>query len=566
MKKFINAIKGIRITTQESINKIVDDSLTRFKNYYPIDKTGLDLFSEEYANYVFGQNEEARTKFLSAVNKIKNPQLRDIINSSFDYFPEENMSFEELKLTQSAIRSKYNTDPIWQGCVDSFGDYVIGSGVTVSTPVTEINFVLTDFRKRNKFGIRERNMVKDLFMDGEYFFLLFEDNLGNIFVRKGDPKGVVEIETDPFDIEAKFSYKREIGEIGENGQLIGTLKTQRILDINYKKYQNTQLGYKQSKFLNEQGFKSNVVCKHIKLSEEDQLRGRPPARGILKFLKIYENFILDRMVLNHERSKVVWIKEIRGRNVEDLNKPTLAPKGGIMLIESESVKYRTESSKLEATEAKEDALHVLYYIGSGIRYPLHVLNQRTDQQVYSSIRKADTPFSTMISGFQTFLSYEMEEIYRYQILKKVESKELKPKYKFPSYSEDSILNAAIKEEEMRMNGATKKQIFNELEKVLKEGLTEIEKPTEEIPINQEFPQIVLQDPKENAEVLEIHDKMGIASKLTLSSKAGYDGKKELARRIQESKIEGLNPMKKEDKESFKKENKKENKKEEESTK
>src|SRR5690606_31799603 len=380
-------------------------------------------------------------------------------------------------------------------------------------------------------GIRDRNIVKDLFMDGEYFFLLFNDNQGNVYLRKSDPKSIVEIEVDPMDIEAKFSYKREFVEFDSQGNPAGTTKSQRILDINYQKYQNFDIGYKKSVFLKDRDFVRNVVCKHIKLSEEDQLRGRPPGRTILKFLKMYENFLLDRMILNHERSKVVWIKEIRGRNTEDLTKGRLAPKGGMMLLETEGVKYRIESSKLEASEAKEDALHLLYYISSGIRFPLHVINQRTDQQVYSSIRKADTPFSTMITSFQSMLAYEMEEIYRYQIKLLVDKGKLKKQYKYPSYSEESLANAAVKELEMEMNGATKSQIYNEVKKIIQEGLTEITKDVMEVPINQEFPQVVWQDPKEMAEVLKTHDEMKIASKLTLSGRAGYDGKKELARRI-----------------------------------
>src|SRR5690606_35901918 len=211
-----------------------------------------------------------------------------------------------------------------------------------------------------------------------------------------------------------------------------------------------------------------------------------------------------------------------------------------MLLETEGVKYRIESSKLEASEAKEDALHLLYYISSGIRFPLHVINQRTDQQVYSSIRKADTPFSTMITSFQSMLAYEMEEIYRYQIKLLVDKGKLKKQYKYPSYSEESLANAAVKELEMEMNGATKSQIYNEVKKIIQEGLTEITKDVMEVPINQEFPQVVWQDPKEMAEVLKTHDEMKIASKLTLSSRAGYDGKKELARRIKEEEVNGLN--------------------------
>ena len=81
-------------------------------------------------------------------------------------------------------------------------------------------------------------------------------------------------------------------------------------------------------------------------------------------------------------------------------------------VETENVKYRIEKPQIGADDAKEDGLSILYTIGAGTSLPIHILNQRSDQQVYASIRKADTPFSQHIRGQQEFFASGFETMYR----------------------------------------------------------------------------------------------------------------------------------------------------------
>jgi hypothetical protein len=70
------------------------------------------------------------------------------------------------------------------------------------------------------------------------------------------------------------------------------------------------------------------------------------------------------------------------------------------------------------------------------------------------------------------------------------------------------------------------RIVNALKKTLDDGKATVKKSIEEIPITQDFPQMLTEDPKAQADVLEIHKRLGLASTGTLSVRAGYNWGKE----------------------------------------
>jgi hypothetical protein len=469
--------------------------------------------------------------FLETFEKlgVNNKEVRDLMFKSLDTVPEVDINLGELWFIQDAIWSKYaQQDPLIVSMVDNYVDYIIGTGVIVSTPVDEVNKVLEQFRANNEMAKRERELIKSCFIDGEYFALLFEAPKGDIYLRKAHPKTITAIETNPNDIETVYSYKQEYATYDVEGNSNGNMNTRFIKDLNYQKAIDSGLWKERS----QRELSTNAVCKMIKLNDSDKLRGLPPLLRVLKFTKLYENFIGDRMTLNHERAKVVWVKTINGRN-EGKNDNGVAPRGGSMLVETNGITYRTEKPQLESSEAKEDALGLLYYIGSSVRFPIHILNQRTDQQVYASIKKADTPFAKMIESTQFFYAGELEQIYKYVVKKKIEAGILKKQYSYPIYSEDSVMMALQTISEGVERGDSREDIMFAAQEKLDEGMEKVTVNTEDIPISIDFQQYMLQDPKEMAEVLKIHKDMGIASMATLSTKAGYVWKREVARRLQE---------------------------------
>jgi hypothetical protein len=542
--KIQNPFKKFRILKEEQLKKMVDDAAND-ANAILLEKIrGFDEF-DSFFNYMNGDYQDKENvfneKMFKGVKKV-NEEVKNILLSAFDSPFSADLGFEELNLIQSAIWNKYITDPLIQGGVDNYVDYVIGSGVTVSTPVEEVNAVFRQFEKQNKWFLRQREIVKNSFIDGEHFTLLFNNSQGDVFVRKCHPASIESMETAESDYEILYDIYRRLAKYDEFGNVKYSDQKQYIKSLDYDMYQKMGLGYNQSNF--EGQFLKNCVVDHLKLNDSDKLRGLPPLKRVLKWSKLYENFIMDRMVLNHERAKVVWIKKYTQRSREALpDKPYKSPAQGTMLVEKDGIEYRTEKPNLDSSEAKEDGLGLLYYIGTTFRFPLHILNQRTDQQVYASIRKADTPFQKMIESAQFYYAYYFERIYRHLIEQKVARKKLDKEYKYPSYSEEALLTAVKEINDGILEGKPVEDIKNAVGKTLENGKELVSTKTVDIPISQDFQQMLLQDPKEMAEVLKIHNEIGIASKATLSAKAGYLWKREFPKLMAEFSVSMENKKK-----------------------
>jgi hypothetical protein len=422
---------------------------------------------------------------------------------------------DELHLMQDAVHARYYSDPHCRSIIDNWTNYTIGGGLKVMVDVPKVQEVIDEFRKRNKMKSREKKYVKRYYMDGE-LFMAYHDKDGKVYVRRIQPDEITEIKTNPNDMEEVHKYKWEFEEQKEGTQQ--TYKSnQWVDDIN-----SPTRGLKKSTV-------KKPIIHFIKTTDEQELRGRVPLQPVLKWLKYYEDWQIDRIRLNHERAKVVWIKEVKGKSPTATERDRRAPRGGVMLVETDNVRYRIESADLQAGDAKEDGLAILYTIGAGSNLPIHILNQRSDQAVYASIRKADTPFSQFIRGNQEFLEEAYEDQYRYVIEVAVDNGDLPKFVQVPDYSVDNIMAAFALINRQVAEGVEMDKVIEAAKKVLgKEAIKKKKVKTQDMPITLEFPEVIREDPKTQADVMKIHREMGIASLSTLSSKAGYNWKQELA--------------------------------------
>lgn len=426
-------------------------------------------------------------------------------------------SSDELSTIQDACFKKYLIDPIGKSIVKNFEYYVIGKGVKVSSPVQEINDYLMKFRKVNQLPIREKKMVRSAFIEGEYFLKYIVID-GMVYLRKVKPSKIKEIKTADDDMEQILAF-----EVARNSGDPITIKS--IEADQYIENFNSTLSSKNN-------LRSGTYIQFIKIGEEEYLRGSPPMYSALRYIKYYEDWIIDRLRLNHERSKVVWIKSTTGDKRQTQFNPFSAPKGGIMLHEDNNIKYRIESAKLDAADAKEDGLSILYLIGSAMNMPINVLNQRVSETVYASLKKSDSPFSQMIEDSQEFWRFEWEKMYRFAL--KASGQFNNKKFKVPEFQE-GIKSKLLKViNEMVLESKTSEEIINEAKNITNQSKTYIREYTiDDVPINQVYPQVVQENQLELAKVLLMHSKMGIVSDQTASERAGYDWHHELMRGLRQ---------------------------------
>jgi len=444
---------------------------------------------------------------------------------------------------QAAALHKYFVDPLCTSIIDNWTSYTVGGGVKVHVDNPKIMEVINSFRNKNKMIRREKQLVKMFNIEGELFIAYYIDQkTGDVSIRRIRPLEIQNIRTDKEDIETREGYfwqysytptgsdqarevSRWVPDLVQYMQDVEPVKS----PAKVIKKQKNRTSQKDEAIQNKAPW-----VQHVKTGIDVELRGRVPLQPVMRHLKFFEDWLMDRIRLNHERAKVVWIKEIKGgRTTEDTTRQRRSPRGGVMLIETENVSYRIEAPKLGSDDAKEDGLAILYNIGAGTKLPIHILVQRTDQQVYASIRKADTPFSQFIRAQQEFFVEVFEEMYRVVIKAAIEAGTLKMTVKVPTYSIKNIEAIKTMVNEAVLRGDDQEKIWGQIRAKMDSSVTMKRVSTERVPIFIEFPAIMTDDMKEQAEVMKIHDEMGIASKATLSARAGYNWEKEMDRMAKE---------------------------------
>ena len=425
-------------------------------------------------------------------------------------------SLDELSTIQDACFKKYTLDPLGRSIVKNMQFFTIGKGVKVSCIDESANDWIKKFRDLNRMSSREKMMIRSAYIEGEYF-LKYIKTKDNVYLRKVVPSRVRSVIFDEDDVEKVMGY------------LISSadgLNEYTVKDIGYDKLKE-EFNLSLPKNVLD-GLKEDTYIQMIKHGEEEYTRGHPPMYSVLRYLKHYEDWLVDRMRLNHERAKVVWIRSRSGSETTKPASPFSAPKGGIMLEESPAVRYRIESAKLESDDAKEDGLAVLYQIGAGVQQPLHILSQIASEAVYASIRKSDTPFAQMIESNQDMWKEEFERMYKFAM--KLSGKFEGKKFKVPYYPEEARQEAMKIINEMIIDKKPDDDILKEARKILdRKGGKVMNVDLENLPITQVFPDIVSEDPLSITKALFLHRKMKICSSQTASEKAGYNWQEELAK-------------------------------------
>jgi hypothetical protein len=439
----------------------------------------------------------------------------------------------ELHQMQEAVLYKYFNDPHCRSIIENWTHYTIGGGLKVEVDNKKVENVLNEFRYNNQMVKREKDFVRMAFTEGELFIGYYINPIsGAVKVRRIRPQEIMDVETHPEDIETKLAYHWDY-DYTPTGTKQSYKKDIWVKDIGYDDLANSPFG--EARGYRSKHTLSDMPCvQFIKMGIDTEIRGRVPLQPVMRHLKYYEDWLMDRIRLNHERSKVVWVKEISGRMPETTERKRRAPAGGVMLVETENVKYRIEKPQINADDAKEDGLGILYTIGAGTSLPIHILNQRADQNVYASIRKADTPFSQYIRGKQEFFGEAFENMYRHVLKQAVKAGKLPKTVRVPEYAQESLVSMLSDINHMVVEGKDTDYIKEQAQKMIA-GKRVAMKPvnTVDIPMSLEFPEIIKEDMEAQAKVMQIHKSLGIVSSATLAKRAGYNWKHEMQHMMSE---------------------------------
>lgn len=523
-----------------------DDTRRDSDGYYPeADDTYADREAEAAARnlrFAVRDVKKDRLKIMNAAETTSSQIIFVLDQSSAT----RTQTLSELHLTQDrAFHFVWKGSPVARAIVEAYKRYTIGRGVLFGCQVPEIKEVLDKFWWHNNMELRHKDMVESVLVEGELFPHYTKDiENGLVYMRKIPPTQVYTIETSPDDMEMRLAYERIF------------LNTTNVTDTRYYKDMNYDYQDEKNKIesVNAGKFVDDVVVQMIKYGPLEEVRGRVPLHPVMKWLRMYDDWLMDMTRLTHEQARVI-MKEIwsqsGSKGTEFTTRIRKSPPGGYRLREIEgSIKYEFMSPDIKAGELVKVGRSLLHQIGAQFALPLFMLVASSeDEKGYATIRKSDTPFSQAILDNQDFWTIHFNDMAKVVLRTAMEASKnaLSSKFKIKKFTTESEVLAKMIINKM----VIEKRDIDEIIKNAKQVLVleaEEEKDTLEIPIAWTFPDVVRESELDHAKTLEIHKKLGLASDETLSKKAGYDWEYEQAKMREQASEAEMEKLGKEERE------------------
>jgi len=261
----------------------------------------------------------------------------------------------------------YKTDLHGRAIVRNLAKFVLGKGPIIKAKSENklVQEAWDSFVKTNTWSLREKEMVRRVFRDGEVFMRFFTDKeTGGVkarFVRANNIKNPTNdkdmkkeenvsygIGTDKDDIEVPLTYYY----CGKDGNRIAAIPANEIM--------------------------------HIKiLTDSDMKRGMSFLLISMKMLKKYAGWMDDRIALNQVRSAIALIKQVEGTGATvesirdsqrtqhldaDRHKQRMLRKGTVITA-TKGIEYKMLSPNINATDVKDDGRAMLMAVAAGSGFP-----------------------------------------------------------------------------------------------------------------------------------------------------------------------------------------------------
>lgn len=314
------------------------------------------------------------------------------------------------------VREFARLDPNAKAALSTLLNYVMGRGVSITPKADDpmVWYVWREFwtAERNKMDVKQFEIVYRSFRDGEMFieFISAGDdgkNTGKATVRFVDPllvrskddnsktatsqtinNGIV---TDPEDVEKVIEYTVQNR---NNPEDFRTVPAKRML--------------------------------HIKINaDSDQKRGESQLLSIMEMIRHYQQWLLNRILLNKMRSAIVLVKKITGTPSEVASMAATLPtarnpagtekkqniRGGTIITAGPGVEYEMINANINANDVKEDGRNIKLNMAAGTNLPEYVFGDASNAN-YSSSLIAESPFVKAVQFWQVLFQYHFGAIFR----------------------------------------------------------------------------------------------------------------------------------------------------------
>lgn len=362
-------------------------------------------------------------KMLDAVESTDNEVVDTDLKSGWFLHGSNSLELNENEHQNMMLQANklYHTNPYARAIIRNMVKFILGKGPRVipkdETQKDKILEAWEGFKKDNKFNIKEKEICRRLFRDGEVFIRFFDnESEGKTKIRFIRPQFIMNpknkelsanithgIETDPEDIEQVISYYR----CDKDGNYKERIKAEEVL--------------------------------HVKIfADSDQKRGISLLKIAAKRLAQYESWLDDRIVLNKVRSAIALVRTVTGtgKNVKSIRDENLSsrlpeskqkvamPGRGTIITASKGIEYDMLSPNIQAADVKDDGRAMLLSIAASIGFPEMLLTADYSNANYASSLTAQNPFVREIEDWQDFTTYIYDVIFARFIMNKIKANKL----------------------------------------------------------------------------------------------------------------------------------------------
>jgi capsid protein len=443
------------------------------------------------------------------------------------------------------------------GILGNMVNYIMGKGLQIQ-PMSDDPMIWYTWREfataeRNKWTLKQFEIIRRTFRDGEIFLRLFTKDAdgkvtGKTTVRFLDPLLI------RHPTESEGGLKDDPNESIKNGVVtdpedVEDVKGYQYMDrVNRTKYETIPA--------------EEVI--HIKLNaDSDQKRGEPGLQTLLKYFRHYEQWLENRIILNKMRTAIVLIKEVSGTPTEVANMSKSLPlaqrqtpgetkqkniRPGTVITAGPGIKYNMLSANINASDVKEDGRNIILAMAAGMNMPEYIFGDASNAN-YASTMIAESPFVKMIQFFQVFFEFHFQRLYKAVIQNAVEGGLLEaPNDDEFIASLKKIRTLAEAAPPVPAPGEPKpKPELSPREAALKELMPDgkMQTPTEIFfGADLSWPEVIHRDMDKQAMALSVARQAGWVSDPTASSALGYDYTEEVRkqREVEEEAEIDENPL------------------------
>ena len=297
-------------------------------------------------------------------------------------------------------------DPLAHQAIRIWTDYTFGSGITFKAKDDTAAKVLAAFwdAKENKAILSPRGQRKlsdKLLVDGEIFYALFLGPDGNCIIRTIDPLEIVEIVTNPDDIEDVRYYKRS----WMTSQ--GAVKEGIYRSVTNKKNLFCLDNYGLSVVANE-----DALVGHLTYNTISQ-RGNPLLLPALDWIDYYRRFLASRIAIMLALAKFAWKAKVKGgQTAVDRVKATLqgeAPASASTLYENEGLDTTPIKTETGAQGAYQDGKMLMHQICAAVGIPEQYFGDIGSGN-WATARTVELPLEKQFGSYQASWGGTFQEI------------------------------------------------------------------------------------------------------------------------------------------------------------